>query len=76
MQKVKLEKKLDLLKPQAVDPEGQAGYDLNSLKNINPQINIVTADSISVAKAPPSVGADADFNNAVFKLQNGQYQSL
>jgi peptidyl-prolyl cis-trans isomerase D len=72
MQKLKIEKKLDLIKPQAVDLKGKAGSDLNSLKNINPQINIVTADSISVAKAPPSVGADPDFNNAVFKLQNGQ----
>jgi peptidyl-prolyl cis-trans isomerase D len=69
---VKLEKKLDLLKQQAVDLKGKAGGNITSLKAANPQLVIQSADSISVAKPAPQVGADFDFNNVVFKLQNGQ----
>lgn len=69
---VKLEKKLDILKQQAMDFKGKAGSSITSLKASNPQLTIESVDSISVAKPAPSVGNDFDFNNAVFKLQNGQ----
>ncbi len=71
--RVKLEKKLDMLKQQAADLRSKvAGNDLNSLKNVNAQITVQTADSVSVAKPAPQIGTDPDFNNAVFKMQNGQ----
>ncbi len=71
--KVKMEKKLDMLKQQAVDLRGKiTGNDLNSLKNVNAQINIITADSVSVGKPNPQIGADQEFNNVVYKMQNGQ----
>lgn len=66
---VKLEKKLDVLKQQAAGFKGQS---LSSLKASNPQLNIASVDSISVTKPAPAIGNDPDFNNAVFKLQNGQ----
>lgn len=71
-QAVRLQKKLDQLKFQAQDMKNKAGNDLNSLKNINPQILILTADTVSIAAPHPSVGNDFDFNNIVFKMQSGQ----
>ncbi len=71
--KLRLEKKLDIIKQQAADTRAKiTGNDLNSLKSVNPQLNIQTADSFSVAKPNPLIGSDFDFNNVVFKLQNGQ----
>lgn len=69
---VKQEKKLDVLKQQADALKGQAAGNLNNLKASNPQLTIVSADSVTVTSPPPLVGSDFDFNNAVFKLQNGQ----
>ncbi len=72
-QQVRLEKKLDILKQQAMDMKGKiTNNDLMSLKNINPQLNIQTADSVTVSKPVPQIGADFDFYSALFKLQNGQ----
>jgi parvulin-like peptidyl-prolyl isomerase len=72
-QKVKLEKKLDVMKQQSIDIRNKiTNNDINSLKAFNPQIVINNADSISVAKPNPQIGNDFDFDNAVFKLQNGQ----
>jgi parvulin-like peptidyl-prolyl isomerase len=71
-QKVMLEKKLDLLKSQAYEIKNKAAGDINSLKTLEPPINVVTADSISVSKPPPNIGNDFEFNSVVFKLQNGQ----
>lgn len=70
---VKTEKKLDLIKQQAADLKSKIqGGDINSLKNINPQIAIQKADTVTVALPSPMIGADFDFANAVYKLQNGQ----
>jgi peptidyl-prolyl cis-trans isomerase D len=69
---VKLEKKLDVLKQQAADLKGKAGGNINTLKTLNPQLMIQAIDTVSISKPPPAVGNDFDFNNAVFKLQNGQ----
>ncbi len=70
---VKTEKKLDLLKQQAIDLKGKIqGGDINTLKNINPQLVIQKADTVTVALPSPMIGADFDFANAVYKLQNGQ----
>lgn len=69
---VKLQKKLDLLKLQAQDLKSKVSGDLNSLKTINPQINILSADTVSIAAPSPAIGNDFDFNNIVFKMQNGQ----
>lgn len=72
-QMVRTEKKLDILKQQAMDMKSKiTNNDLMSLKSVNQQINIQTADSITVAKPVPQIGADFDFYNALFKLQNGQ----
>jgi parvulin-like peptidyl-prolyl isomerase len=69
---VKMEKKLDILKQRAADLRSKVSGDLNSLKAINPQIVVSSADTVTVAVPPPAIGADFDFNNAVYKLQNGQ----
>ncbi len=71
-QLVKQEKKLDLLKQQSADLKGKISGDLNSLKNLNPAISVQHADTVSIAAPSPLIGNDFDFNNAVFKLQNGQ----
>ncbi len=46
--------------------------DINTLKNINPQLTINRADTVTVSAPNPMIGADFDFSNIVFKLQNGQ----
>lgn len=69
---VKQQKKLDALKQQAADLKSKISGDINSLKNVNPQLNIQRADTVSVAAPSPIIGADFDFANAVYKLQNGQ----
>ncbi len=70
---VKIEKKLDILKLQASDLKSKAvGNNISSLKAFNPQLVILSADSVSVAKPAPMIGGDYDFNNVVFKLQSGQ----
>lgn len=70
---VKNEKKLDFLKQQAIDLKGKIqGGDINSLKSVNPQLIIQKADTVSIAAPSPMIGADFDFTNAVYKLQNGQ----
>ncbi|MFI5212163.1 MAG: peptidylprolyl isomerase, partial [Ignavibacteria bacterium] len=50
---VKLQKKLDLLKQQAQDLKSKVSGDLNSLKTINPQINILSVDTVSIAAPSP-----------------------
>lgn len=69
---VKQEKKLEILKQQADNLKGQISGDINSLKLVNPQIVIQTADTVSYTSPSPMIGSDFDFNNAVFKMQNGQ----
>jgi len=69
---VKQEKKLEILKQQANNLKGQISGDLNSLKQVNPQIVIQSADTVSYSSPSPMIGNDFDFNNAVFKMQNGQ----
>jgi parvulin-like peptidyl-prolyl isomerase len=70
---VKQEKKLDELKKQADNLKSQiAGNDINSLKSVNNNIQIQRADSVSFSSPSPNIGADYDFNTAVFKLTNGQ----
>jgi parvulin-like peptidyl-prolyl isomerase len=69
---VKQEKKLEILKQQADNLKGQISGDINSLKLVNPQIVIQSADTVSYTSPSPMIGSDFDFNNAVFKMQNGQ----
>lgn len=69
---VKQEKKLDLIKQQAIELKSKISGDINSLKNIDPQIIIQKADTVSVAAPSQLIGADFDFANSVYKLQNGQ----
>ncbi|MGH2575493.1 MAG: peptidylprolyl isomerase [Ignavibacteria bacterium] len=71
--RVLMEKKLEILKLKAQEFRNKiTGNSLTSLKDKDPQLNILFADSVSVSKPNPSIGADFDFNNSVFKLQNGQ----
>jgi parvulin-like peptidyl-prolyl isomerase len=71
--KVKNEKKLDLIKQIMLDLKSKiANNDLKSLKTVNPQMNILQADSFSVSKPNPAIGSDFSFNDALFKLQDGQ----
>lgn len=69
---VKLEKKLDLLKTQADNMKNQAAGNLASLKASNPNAVILSADTISVSKPDQMIGNMPEFNNVVFKMQNGQ----
>ncbi len=69
---VKIQKKLDYLKPQAEDLRSKVTGDLNSLKSINPQIVIQSADTSTVSAPNPIVGNDMEFNSVVYKMQNGQ----
>lgn len=69
---VKAEKKLDILKQQATELKSKISGDINSLKAVNPQIVIQKADTVTVSAPSPLIGADFDFANAVYKLQNGQ----
>lgn len=70
---VKQEKKLDFLKTQASDLRSKiTGNDINSLKNINSQLNIIRVDTSTVSVPSPVIGSDFDFNSVVYKLQNGQ----
>ncbi len=69
---VKQEKKLDLIKQQAIELKSKISGDINSLKTIDPQIIIQKADTVSVAAPSQLIGADFDFANSVYKLQNGQ----
>ena len=70
---VKTEKKLDAIKQQAADLRTKIqGNDINSLKNVNPQIAIQKADTVTVSVPSPQIGADFDFASVVYKLQNGQ----
>ncbi len=70
---VKTEKKLDALKQQASDLKSKIqGGDINSLKNVNSQIVIQRADTVTVSVPSPQIGADFDFSTVVYKLQNGQ----
>lgn len=69
---VKQQKKLDILRQQAIDLKGQSAGSIMSLKAGNPNLSIQSADSISASKPPPMVGNDPEFNSAVFKLQAGQ----
>lgn len=69
---VKIQKKLDLVKLQAQDLRSKVSVDLNSLKNAEPQLSILFADTVTISAPSPAIGSDFDFNNIVFKMQNGQ----
>jgi parvulin-like peptidyl-prolyl isomerase len=69
---VKIQKKLDLVKLQAQDLRSKVSGDLNSLKNTDPQLGILYADTVTISSPSPAIGSDFDFNNIVFKMQNGQ----
>ena len=70
---VRTEKKLDLLKQRATDLRSKiTGNNLQSLKTVEPGITIQSVDSFSVSKGNPQIGVDFDFDNALFKLANGQ----
>jgi hypothetical protein len=69
---VKVQKKLDFLKPQAEDLRRKVSGDLNSLKSVNPQIVVQSADTATVTAPNPIVGNDIEFNTIVYKMQNGQ----
>ncbi|MFI5144472.1 MAG: peptidylprolyl isomerase [Ignavibacteria bacterium] len=70
---VRTEKKLDMLKQRAADLRNKiAGNNIQSLKASDPGIVIQSVDSFTVSKANPQIGIDYDFDNALFKLSNGQ----
>jgi parvulin-like peptidyl-prolyl isomerase len=69
---VKNEKKLDMLKSNALELRSKISSDLKEAVNVNSTLTVVPADSVSVAKPNAMIGTDYDFNNAVFKLQPGQ----
>ncbi len=70
---LRLEKKLDILRQIAQDMRTKiTGNDLNSLKQFDPNIMVQQVDSFSVTKPNPLIGADFDFINPLFKMQNGQ----
>jgi peptidyl-prolyl cis-trans isomerase D len=70
---VRTEKKLGLAKQMAENMRAKIeGNDLNSLKQLDPNINVQTIDSFSVSKPDPKIGTDYDFEYELFKLQNGQ----
>lgn len=71
--KVILEKKLEILKQKAAELKGKITNNLlTSLNNVEPNLKVLQADSVSVAKPVQTIGSDPDFNNVVFKMQNGQ----
>lgn len=71
--KLTLEKKLDILKQQSSELLSKiVNNNISSLKNINPQLNIQSADSVSVSKPNQIIGNDFDFNSVLFKLTDGQ----
>ncbi|MEO8514397.1 MAG: peptidylprolyl isomerase [Ignavibacteria bacterium] len=69
---VKQEKKLDAAKQMANEYKSKISGDITSLKTATPPIIIQKADTVSVAAPNPMIGADFDFANAVYKMQNGQ----
>lgn len=70
---VRLQKKLELLKQRADEIRAKVvNNDLYSLKPENPDIEIHSVDSFSVAKPDPTIGNDYDFEYELFKLKDGQ----
>lgn len=70
---VRLQKKLEILKQKADEMRAKVvNNDLNSLKLVNPEIEIHSVDSFSVSKADPTIGNDYDFEFELFKLKDGQ----
>ncbi len=71
--RAKLEKKLDMMKQRAADLRSKiTGNNIQTLKTVDPTINIISVDSFTITKSTPMIGMDFDFDNAIFKLSNGQ----
>lgn len=68
----KLDKKLDILKNKADEIRKSINGNLETARNLFPDIKIEYADSVSVNKPDPKIGSDPSFTNALFKLTNGQ----
>ena len=68
----KLDRKLDILKTRADEVRKSITDDLTSAKNNFSDINIQSADSITVSRPSPFIGNEPNFNNIVFKMNNGQ----
>lgn len=72
-QYVKQEKKLDILKQKADEMRAKVvNNDLNSLKQVDPNIKVNSIDSFTVAKPFPAIGGDYDFEYKLFRLKDGQ----
>lgn len=70
---VRAQKKLDIIKQRAADLRNKiTGNNIQSLKATDPGIVIQSVDSFTVSKSTPQIGMDYDFDNAIFKLTNGQ----
>jgi parvulin-like peptidyl-prolyl isomerase len=70
---VRQQKKLEMLKQKADEMRSKiVNNDLNSLKQVDPGINVVSVDSFSVSKPYQAIGSDYDFEYTLFKLNDGQ----
>jgi peptidyl-prolyl cis-trans isomerase D len=70
---LKLQKKLELLKQKADDMRTKVvNNDLNSLKQVDPNIKVNHVDSFTVSKPFQAIGNDYDFEYELFKLKDGQ----
>jgi peptidyl-prolyl cis-trans isomerase D len=72
-QLVRLQKKLDILKQKADEMRAKVvNNDLNSLKQVDPNIKVNAVDSFTVSKPFPAIGGDYDFEYELFRLKDGQ----
>jgi len=69
---VKIEKKLDLQKQTADALKNRVSGSLSTIKDLDTNIRVQSADSVSISKPNQLIGSDFDFNNIVFKMQAGQ----
>ena len=73
LSKVTLQKKLNILNQKAEEIKNKIiNNDLASVTKIDPQLQIQSADSFSVAKPKPQIPNDFQLLNTVFKLKDGQ----
>ncbi|MCX7878942.1 MAG: peptidyl-prolyl cis-trans isomerase, partial [Ignavibacteria bacterium] len=72
MAAARLEKKLDILKNKADEIRKSISGNLETTKNLYPDLKIESADSVTVNRPDPKIGSDPAFTNALFKLSNGQ----
>lgn len=71
--KLVLEKKIAILMAQANTLKSQIqNNDLNTLKGIDPALQVGQVDSMTVAAPNPQIGNDPALNNAILQMNSGQ----